>query len=77
VLALPSPGARPSLSHANLEPSPSAACGDLPPPAGQYPWPFLWVRKPPWVSLSLFSSRGPMRLKPFKFNYPQGFFSHR
>ncbi|KFP19359.1 THO complex subunit 5 [Egretta garzetta] len=21
--------------------------------------------------------RGPMRLKPFKFNYPQGFFSHR
>lgn len=29
-------------------------------------------------SLSLFSSsRGPLRLKPFKFNYPQGFFSHR
>ncbi|NXS04671.1 THOC5 protein, partial [Oxylabes madagascariensis] len=21
--------------------------------------------------------RGPLRLKPFKFNYPQGFFSHR
>ncbi|NXY85703.1 THOC5 protein, partial [Alcedo cyanopectus] len=21
--------------------------------------------------------KGPMRLKPFKFNYPQGFFSHR
>ncbi|NWJ03063.1 THOC5 protein, partial [Crypturellus undulatus] len=21
--------------------------------------------------------RGPTRLKPFKFNYPQGFFSHR
>lgn len=29
-------------------------------------------------SLSLFSSsRGPLRLKPFKFNYPQGFFSYR
>lgn len=28
-------------------------------------------------SLSLSSSRGPLRLKPFKFNYPQGFFSHR
>uniref|UniRef100_A0A8B9SPT0 THO complex subunit 5-like protein n=1 Tax=Anas platyrhynchos TaxID=8839 RepID=A0A8B9SPT0_ANAPL len=31
-----------------------------------------------WANLSFFSSgRGPMRLKPFKFNFPQGFFSHR
>lgn len=30
-----------------------------------------------WPPVCLFQCRGPNRLKPFKYNHPQGFFSHR